>query len=89
MYPDMFLLLVCLLSDFQERIEFDNASVASRKRTWMGNINLSKKRQRIISSFSLFHGKWLHVYLFAKMEQQLVRKLFLNSRFEKIFSMLR
>ena len=30
-YTDIFLLLVCLLPDTQERIEFDNASVASRK----------------------------------------------------------
>ena len=68
MYTDIFLLLVCLLSDFQERIEFDNASVASRKQTWMGNINLSKSRQRIISSFhgfmvsgyvSTFSQKWI------------------------------
>ena len=78
MYTEIFLLLVCLLSDLQERIELDNALVASRKRTWMGNINLSKSRQKIISSFSWFHGKRLLVNIFSKMEQQLVRKLSLN-----------
>ena len=58
MYPDMFLLLVCLLSDFQERIEFDNASLASRKRTWMDNINLSNKE-----SFLVFHGFTVNGYV--------------------------
>ena len=53
MYTDIFLLFLRLLSDFQERIELDNVSVASQNWTWMGNINLSKSRQE---SFLVFHA---------------------------------
>ena len=79
---------MCLLSDFKERIELDNGSGASRKRFWMGNINLSKSRQESLLVFHGFTGNDYVSTLFKNGKATCWKTLLKHSRFEKTFSML-
>ena len=82
---DIFLLLVWLLSDFKERLELNNGSGTSRKRTWIGNIDLSKSRQESLLGFT---GNGYVSTFFKNGKATSWKTLIKHRRFEKTFSML-